>query len=300
MKGIESYHKYYSDLFGPRWETLRRELEGPAHFVARLNSFFLQQNPDILTNTEQLKNWGVGLPSPRLPLCFEVLENFQSHQFTTDVWPFYKMDPASILAAQALNVQEGDVVLDMCAAPGGKTLVLAQALSQSGELVANELSPKRRLRLMNVLDSYLPKQVRARVDVRGFDGALYGLKKANTFDRILLDAPCSGDRGLLQKPGELESWSPKKVKGMAIRQYSLLASAFMALKPGGTLVYSTCAISPLENDGVIDKLFKKKPGEFEILKSPCPLGEETAHGRLILPDRDQAGPIFFAVVKKTL
>jgi 16S rRNA C967 or C1407 C5-methylase (RsmB/RsmF family) len=208
------------------------------------------------------------------------------------------MDPASIAAARALDVQDGDVVLDMCAAPGGKTLILAEGLGTRGQMVANEISPQRRFRLMGVLKQYMTERARPQVDVRGFDGVQYGLKKPNTFDRVLLDAPCSGDRGLMQKPGELALWSEKKTKNMALRQYALLASAFAALKPGGTLVYSTCALSPHENDGVIDKLSKKKGGQFEVLKPPCPLGEGTTHGRLILPDRDQAGPIFFAVVKK--
>jgi 16S rRNA C967 or C1407 C5-methylase (RsmB/RsmF family) len=301
MKGPEAYHAYYRGHFGARWERLRALLEGDAFHVARLNGFFLAENPQFLKTTAaaELEAWGIGEPDTRLANCFHVSTAFNTNKFPAPLLPFYKMDPASIVAARALNVQDGDAVLDMCAAPGGKTLVLAEGLGRSGTLVANEISANRRFRMMGVLKSYLTENVRARVDVRGFDGVLYGLKKPNTFDRILLDAPCSGDRGLLHKPADLETWSEKRAKNLAVRQYSLLASALSALKPGGTLVYSTCALSPFENDGVVEKLFKKKKGEFEIVKAPSDWGEETEHGRLILPDTSQAGPIFFCVVKKS-
>jgi len=300
MKGPEAYHAYHREFFGPRWDDLRPLLEAEAFHVARLNGFYLEANPDFLQSTspEQFAAWGIGPAYEPLANCFQVSENFHLNHFTSAQLPFYKMDPASIAAARALEVQDGDTVLDMCAAPGGKTLVLAEGLGPTGQMVANELSPKRRFRMMAVLKRYLSEEARARVDVRGFDGALYGLKKPETYDRILLDAPCSGDRGLLHKPVELENWSPKRAKNFAIRQYALLASAFSALKPGGRLVYSTCALSPFENDGVIEKLGKKKPGLFQVKKTTGVLGEETEYGRLILPDRHQAGPIFFAVVEK--
>lgn len=257
-KGLTAYHAFYKDVYGDRWEALFEALKAPAHQVERENKFH-KEHPKLAAT--------------------------------------YKMDPASILAATALQVESGDQVLDMCAAPGGKSLVLCESLG-SGTLVANELSENRRIRLLAVLKQYLPATMLKKISVKGSDGNKYGLKMRDTFDRILLDAPCSGDRHLVQKPSSLEKWSPKSPKSMAIRQYSLLASAFNALKPGGTLVYSTCAISPLENDGVIDKLFKKKPEEFRILRRPQELGEPTTHGHILLPDKHKAGPIYFSIIKK--
>jgi 16S rRNA C967 or C1407 C5-methylase (RsmB/RsmF family) len=151
----------------------------------------------------------------------------------------YRMDQASIIAAQALGVQPGDQVLDMCAAPGGKALILAEFLGDSGSLIANEMSQARRLRLKEVLDSHVPVDVRARVHITSFDGNQFGLKKANSFDRVLLDAPCSSEQHLLDADPTQKEWKDSRTKQLAMRQYSLLCSALLALKPGGTVLYST-------------------------------------------------------------
>ena len=130
------------------------------------------------------------------------------------------------------------------------------------------------------------------------DGSRIGLQQKEKFDRILLDAPCSGERELLHKSAGLKDWKEKRSKNFGVRQYALLASAFMSLKPGGTLVYSTCSISPHENDGVLDKLQKRKEGEFISIPSPYQAGEETKWGRIILPTYQGWGPIYFAAIKK--
>lgn len=297
--GLDNYNAYYSDIYKDRWPELKKSLESPPHHVLRRNTFVDDATLEVFwAQTAGPEALGVGTPHPHLPNCFWALENFKLENFAADILPYYKMDPASIFAARSLDVQPGHVVLDMCAAPGGKTLVLCESLGEDGRLIANELSAKRRFRLMSVIKHYIPADLRRRIDVRGHDGAMYGLKMPQHFDRILLDAPCSGDRGLLQKPSELDSWTPKRAKNFGIRQYSLLASAFNSLKPGGEMVYSTCALSPFENDGVIDKLFKKKDGEFSVLPIADDWGEATRHGRLLLPDRDQAGPIFFCRLRK--
>lgn len=204
----------------------------------------------------------------------------------------------------------------MCAAPGGKSLILIEAMcglkpgliksspmNLSGCFVANELSAKRRHRLMTVIKRYLPKEVRSLVRVRGEDGSRIGLHEKLSYDKVLLDAPCSGERGLFDKQSEIQQWKEKRSKSFAIRQYALLASAFMALKPGGRLVYSTCSISPYENDGVIEKFIKRQRKKDEAnykiqYHQEAELGEATEHGTQFLPDRQGWGPIYFAVIEK--
>ena len=176
----------------------------------------------------------------------------------------YFMDQASIRAAEALKVVPGDQVLDICAAPGGKTLVLAEKLQGRGGLVANELSRDRKARLIKVLDEHVPESIRKLIQVTGFDGNQFGLKKENTFDRVLLDAPCSSERHLLHEDPTMKEWKESRTKQLMMRQYSLLCSALLTLKPGGMLVYSTCSISPLENDGVVERLLKKKSDRVEL------------------------------------
>jgi len=213
----------------------------------------------------------------------------------------YFMDQASIRAAEALRVQPGDQVLDICAAPGGKTLILLERLQGKGSLIANEWSRDRRGRLEKVIEDHVPAEYRQCVQVTGFDGNQFGLKKENTFDRVLLDAPCSSERHLLHDDPTMNDWKESRTKQLAMRQYSLLCSALLALKPGGTLVYSTCSISNLENDGVIERLLKKKSDSVILDSDVSDLRdlEKTQFGFQIFPDCAQgAGPIYFSRLKK--
>ena len=213
----------------------------------------------------------------------------------------YVMDSASIRAAEALGVRPGDSVLDLCAAPGGKALILLEALQGRGQLVANELSSDRRRRLKEVIETHVPESLRAGVKVTGFDGNRFGIQKKDCFDRVLLDAPCSSERHLLDADPEVKDWKESRTRGLAHRQYSLICSALLALKPGGILVYSTCSISPLENDGVVERLLRQKEGQLELdLSLPDrEFWERTRFGLQIFPDRGGgAGPIYISRLVK--
>ena len=209
----------------------------------------------------------------------------------------YGMDPASIRAARALGVRPGERVLDACAAPGGKTLILVEALAGSGVVVANELSSARRFRLKEVLEQHVPAEFHGNFEVMGYDAHRFGLKRPSTFDRVLLDAPCSSEAHLLSDDPEQRDWKESRTRQLAMRQYSLLCAALLALKPGGVLVYSTCSISPLENDGVIERVLRKKGGAFHLDPVQDDLSdlEATRYGWQIFPDRSGgAGPIFLS------
>jgi len=223
--------------------------------------------------------------------------------------PYY-LDKASTAAAAALGVKPGDDVLDMCAAPGGKTLILALALNGSGSLISNDRSSDRRRRLRDVIDTHLNAELRARINVTGHDAACWGLHEQNIYDRILLDAPCSSEEHVLKSPAHLKRWSPARTKQLSIQAHAMLAAAVDALKPGGTIVYSTCALSPIENDNVIAKLLKKRSGLVRIddisgMSSDEEMqgltAEKTEYGLHILPDRNGGwGPIFMTKILKNL
>jgi 16S rRNA C967 or C1407 C5-methylase (RsmB/RsmF family) len=300
-KGKGGFEEHYRGVYGERWDALRGALLGPVHQVARVNPFC---DPDHVSS--RLENAGVAA-------CVEVAgirvvdfvdpgtapaKHLAPLADKQKIFDFYIMDPASIFAARALDVKDGDEVLDLCAAPGGKSLILAQSLANGGRLVANEISDKRRARLRAVLNDYLPASMLGRVSVTGHDGTKWCLYEKNAFDRILLDAPCSGERHLLENPSELEVWSRARSKNLAVRQYALLASALAVVRPGGRIVYSTCSISPLENDEVIRRLMKKRPGEALVKGAPFVVGEATEFGHMIMPDRTGDGPIYFAVLER--
>lgn len=209
----------------------------------------------------------------------------------------YSLDEASLFPARALAVQSGETVADFCAAPGGKLLTLIFSVKGEARFLACDLSPARVQRLKAILHDCLPPEILKRVEVRKTDAARLGQRLKGELDRVLVDAPCSGERHLLHSPKELERWSVKGSKRLAIRQHALLCSALDSVKPGGRVVYSTCSISPLENDGVIERLHESREGRFEVLPLAHDKGEATRFGWLILPDTAGCGPIYTAALQ---
>ena len=205
----------------------------------------------------------------------------------------YHLDGGSLWPPSLLMVKAGEAVLDLCSAPGGKALQLALALGGNGRLVLNELSRSRRNRLERVVEEHLEPSLRKNIEIWGKDGSRLGEYIEDRFDAILLDAPCSSERHLIENPSQLETWGPKRTKQLAHRQMGLLCSALELLKPGGRLVYSTCSISPEENENLIEKFIKKRKGRVESVDQPGGPGEKKSYGRLILPDTSFGqGPMF--------
>lgn len=288
----DSFYQYFEKIYGPRWGELFDALKNSERQVARLNR---------LSSAEPVLLEDASKAHPSLRDCFWIPTQayFQPERTVEDLLNVYIMDPASVIVARALEVQEGDRVLDMCAAPGGKTLILIEGIQEAGEIFANDLSPERRERLKKVIQQYVPRTLRDRVWVTGRDGVQFGLREPGSFDRILLDAPCSGERHVLENKKALEEWSPRRSENLATRQYALLAGALLAVKPGGRIVYSTCSISPNENDGVIHKLLKKKKDQVQVIpQETSSVGEKTEYGVVFLPDRCGFGPLYYSVLER--
>ena len=174
----------------------------------------------------------------------------------TEVGQIYPINPSSVWAAAQLQVQPEQEVLDLAAAPGGKTLQLAAAMQNRGRIAAVEPVPARFHRMRANLE-------RCGVSLVQFyqaDGRGIGRKVGERFDAVLLDAPCSSEaRVRLEDPQSLAHWSLRKVRETSRKQKRLLASAFDALKPGGRLLYCTCAFSYAENEGVVAHLLQRQP-----------------------------------------
>jgi len=214
----------------------------------------------------------------------------------------YMMDRASVLAAASLRLPDTGTILDACAAPGGKSLVLASRMGKDVRLLSNELSAERRRRLVTALDEHLDGEKRSRVTVSGFDAGKQGGRRSewNRFDAILLDAPCSSERHVIRSAKALAEWRPARPRSLSLRQWALLSAAFLLLKPSGSLVYVTCALSSEENDGPVARLFSKYQGGIELDEPDFPEGEKTKYGRLILPDVSGGmGPMYIARMVKT-
>ncbi len=277
----EKFNSYYQGIYQDRWPKLKASL-GRDKKVG-----FVPSRPKF--SVEELKEHQPG----QMP---ERLENGLLKE--------YFMDLASVLLAQTLPLNNATRVLDMCAAPGGKSLVLFSRLtevSSQAEFIANEISGPRREALTKVIQNYIPMTERKRIWVKGQDGVRYGMNQPESFDAVLLDAPCSGEAHLLGNKSEMSIWSPNRTKGLAIKQYSLLSSAWSAVKPGGYILYSTCSISPLENDGVIEKLLKKKKNDAHIIPAnPAINPEVTRYGFQYFPDQFGFGPLYGCLIQKAI
>lgn len=232
-------------------------------------------------------------------------------QTDSNLSPYY-LDAASIRAAVSLPVAGAKTLLDLCAAPGGKTLVVSSLMEEDATLLSNERSRERLTRLIRVADQHMTEAVRKRVSICGKDGATLCKNPANQFDRILLDAPCSSERHVLSSPQYLEQWSPARIKTLAMAQWALLSSAYRMLNPDGYLLYATCALSPEENDKVVSRLKAKFPDvEFvhdlppvpekvsQFCQLPLPEPEKTEQGFHVLPDTaGGTGPLYFSLIHK--
>ncbi len=289
LRGAKGFASHYASLFGERWPALERALLDAPAKVLRVNAF---------ATTEAQRRVTAGLePHPLLEGCFDLDGLPNGVGVASDsagLLVGYVMDAASVLAARALDVRPGEDVLDLCAAPGGKALVLMEALREHGRLTTNDRSKRRCARLRAVLRQHLPEPVLARVRVACRDGRQWGLYEPEAYDAVLLDAPCSSERHVLTDGFELSKWSSSRIRRLAMDQYALLVAGITTLRHGGRLVYSTCALTTDENDRVIQRLLDKKRHAVELDRLNFGMGEATRHGWQVHPDRHGSGPLYFA------
>lgn len=228
---------------------------------------------------------------------------------------YYLMDAASVLPCLALDVQEGHNVLDLCAAPGGKTLAFLQSNS-IGILCANDSSVSRCQRLKRVLHNYIPKQFLSaeKLRVTSFDGTEWGEIEGDTFDRVLVDVPCTTDRhSLIENDNNIfNKTRAGERRRLPQLQLDLLMAGIRASRPGGVTVYSTCTLSHSQNQSVVEQalhLAKEKHGislEVIDLRPLAHMFRKTFHfapdlqlGEMVIPHlAANFGPIFMCKLRR--
>ncbi len=168
---------------------------------------------------------------------------------------YYIQEPSAMIPASLLPVEEGDRVLDLCAAPGGKATELSAKLHGTGLLVANDISVSRAMALAKNLQISGTKNAVVTAETpENLAAVLPGF-----FHKVLIDAPCSGEGMFRRDPGMVKSWCIHGPEYYAALQAEILESAYVLLAPGGDMVYSTCTFSPLEDEGMIQSFLKKHP-----------------------------------------
>ncbi|MCC7290144.1 RsmB/NOP family class I SAM-dependent RNA methyltransferase [bacterium] len=256
--------KYYTktDIFLTRMASILKVPNGVAHnlfnertvTVIRLNS--LIQSPEV-TKAKLVK---LGLQLEKVPWIDHTYIVVNLDKSDVGKLPeyfeglFYIQNLSSMVPPLLLNPNPSDRVLDMCAAPGSKTTQLSDYMSNQGVLIANDVDPWRVKKLRDVLNLFNVQNA----EVTNEDANLFGRLERESFDKVLLDAPCSGEGMIyLSAPMALRFWNVKKVKALTKVQQNLIESGFNALKRGGTMVYSTCTLEPDENEGIVSYLLDK-------------------------------------------
>ncbi len=251
-----------NDLPAAFLEEMRAQLgsEMPAFEAACAGEALRGVRLNPLKKPAHLLPEGLGEPVPWCPDGYYLsTESRCGLQVLHEAGAWYLQEPSAMLPAQVLHVQPGETVLDLCSAPGGKTTQMAAAMQGRGLLVANEIVPKRaQILSRNVERMGVPNAL-----VISSDAEKLALRWPETFDAVLVDAPCSGEGMFRRHPETQGEWSPESVQGCSARQKEILSCAARMVRGGGRLVYSTCTMNRFENEDNVDWFLKTHP-DFEL------------------------------------
>ena len=231
------------------FEAYRACLSQPPYRGIRVNT--LKISPDAF---REIAPFALA-PAAWEPNGFLISEEKPGKYFYHDAGLYYVQEPSAMCAVPLLGARPGERVLDLCSAPGGKGTQIAQAMQGKGLLVLNEKMPDR----AKVLLQNVERMGVANAVVTCAEPSELAARLPAFFDRILVDAPCSGEGMLRKEPAAAENWSEENVFMCAERQKKILESAVSMLAPGGTLVYSTCTFAPEEDEETADWLARAFP-----------------------------------------
>ena len=208
----------------------------------------------------------------------------------------YYLQEASAMAPVALlDPQPGEKVCDLCAAPGGKTTQIAGRMGGEGFLLCNEINPKR----AKILSRNIERMAVANALVTNEHPGNLAKRFPGFFDRVLVDAPCSGEGMFRKEEAAVTDWSQETVEMCARRQAEILHSAARMLRPGGRLVYSTCTFAPEEDEGAVAAFLAEHPEfEPEVIETPWFVTVENG-GHRMWPHKLLGEGHFAAVLRKT-
>jgi len=252
MELIEEFEKRYSEL--TNYDAFLESISKPFRKSIRVNTL----KTTVEEVKENLNDWKL----EQIPWCDEGFWIADKKEERTDIGNipehngghFFIQEAASMIPVTILDPQPGEKILDICASPGGKTTQIAQYMNNSGSILATDVRDDRIAILKRNVE-----RMGVNCEVKKSSGQqLKDLK----FDRILVDAPCSGTGNVRLE--SISEWNPKVTARIVGEQKSLLHSAYCLLKKGGLLIYSTCSLEPEENEAVVDWLLDRhKKTELE-------------------------------------
>lgn len=241
-------------LLGDEYESYERAINQPHVKAFRVNTEKIS-----LADFEKINPFG----NERIPyvengyyLEFDKIGNHPFHH----AGMIYVQEPAAMAPAECVDIAPDSYVLDICAAPGGKSTQLKSKLNEHGLLVSNEIIPSR----CKILTGNIERLGFKNCVTTCMDSARLATVFPDTFDVIMVDAPCSGEGMFRKEQIAVDEWSQENVNNCAVRQREILENAAKCLKSGGTIIYATCTFSLEENEMTVDNFLKTHP-EFEII-----------------------------------
>ncbi len=291
---MERYKSIISD-----WEAFKQECQKEATKTVRKNPLKARENFE-----EKLRK--------DFPEAEKSDWNSQVYRLNTEKSPgksmlhwrgeYYVQEESASLPVEVLNPQPGEKVLDMCAAPGGKTTQIAAKMDNKGLLISNDDSAKR----LKSLHANIYRTGSSCARVTNYDGRR--IPKEQKYDRIIVDAPCSGEGNNARR--SFESAREEELENLSEIQQKLVENAEKLLKEGGTVVYSTCTFAPEENESVVEKILEKTGMELEKIDTEAPhvrgvekfkdqdFSSEMSKTVRIYPHHLESGGIFVARFRK--
>lgn len=250
-------HKYYETFGAEKAEKIIPLLNEKPPFTIRVNTLKVDRN----TLEEKLSDQGIYCEEGALDCDALHLSHLGSFENQVQCDPLFTagcfmiQDQGAMKAARLLGPQKTDRVLDMCAAPGGKTTHLSQIMENEGTVIARDIFDSR----LKLIEETAARLGLCNIETQKTDGCIFRPEDREAFDRVLLDAPCSG-LGIIRRKPEIRYTITKKVRKELVRiQRQLLDHAVQYLKPGGTLVYCTCTVNSDENERQIERALKDYP-----------------------------------------
>ena len=241
------------EMMGEEYEAFEKSYELPKYQSLRLNTLkteherFLKEIPFSLKNVSWCENG----------YYYEAADTPGKHPYH-EAGVYYIQEPSAMAPVEYLEVKPGERVLDLCAAPGGKSTQIATALQGQGMLICNEIHPAR----AKILSENIERLGIRNAVVLNETPAKLAAMFDSYFDKILVDAPCSGEGMFRKNEDACGEWSLSNVELCGARQDEILDCAASMLKPGGKIVYSTCTFAPIENEGSVYRFLERHP-EFD-------------------------------------
>lgn len=252
----EAFEKRMKDMLGEEYDSYLDSYQQERQFGLRVNP--------LKVTGEKLKELS-GFHLRKIPWTqdgyFYEEEDMPARHPYYAAGMYYLQEPSAMTPASRLHVEPGERVLDLCAAPGGKATALGAALRGKGVLVANDISNSRakallkNLELFGISNAFVTNEIPGNLADR-FEGF---------FDKILVDAPCSGEGMFRKDPAVIKTWDEVRPEYFAKLQRDILKNAVRMLRPGGQLLYSTCTFAPVENEGSISWVLENFP-EMDVLE----------------------------------